>query len=90
MAFVYDKNNNFENFVNPASIIWQPVETDYWKNFLKEKILEFSKETNSKLSQNILNNFDAELKNFIQVCPIEMLDKIENPITVKDLKTKSA
>ena len=90
MAFVYDKNNNFENFVNPASIIWQPVETDYWKNFLKEKILEFSKETNSKLSQNILNNFDAELKNFIQICPIEMLDKIENPITVKDLKTKSA
>ena len=29
MAFVYDENNDFENFANPASIIWQPVETDF-------------------------------------------------------------
>ena len=36
------------------------------------------------------DNFDQELGSFVQVCPIEMLDKIENPITVKDLKTKSA
>ena len=90
MAFVYDKNKNFENFVNPTSIIWQSIETNYWRNFLKEKITEFYHETKSKLAEKILNNFDAELKNFIQICPIEMLDKIENPITLKDLKTKSA
>ena len=36
MAFVYDAKNTFENFVNPASIIWQEVETDYWKKFLKK------------------------------------------------------
>ncbi len=90
MAFVYDKNKNFENFVNPTSIIWQSIETNYWRNFLKEKITEFYDETKSKLAEKILNNFDAELKNFIQICPIEMLDKIENPITLKDLKTKSA
>ena len=90
MAFVYDKNKNFENFVNPTSIIWQSIETNYWRNFLKEKITEFYDETKSKLAEKILNNFDAEFKNFIQICPIEMLDKIENPITLKDLKTKSA
>ena len=37
-----------------------------------------------------LLNFNEELKNFIQVCPIEMLDKLENPISLKDLKSKSA
>ena len=27
--------------------------------------------------------FENELKNFVQVCPKEMLDKLENPITLK-------
>ena len=33
MGSVYDEKNNFENFVIPNSIIWQNIETDYWKNF---------------------------------------------------------
>ena len=45
MAFIYDKENNFENFVNPSSIIWQSVETDYWKNFLKGNLENFISET---------------------------------------------
>ena len=45
MAFVYDERNNFENFVNPASVIWQSVETDYWKKFLRENLQDaFHKE----------------------------------------------
>ena len=83
MAFVYDKENNFEDFVNPASIIWQQVETDYWKNFLKTNIEEFTKKTNSKIANKILENFSTELKYFKQVCPIEMLDKLKNPITLR-------
>ena len=32
----------------------------------------------------LLDNFDKkELLNFKQVCPIEMLDKLNNPITLK-------
>ena len=40
MAFVYDKSGDFENKVNPESVIWQNVETEYWMNFLKNLILE--------------------------------------------------
>jgi glutamate synthase (NADPH) large chain len=83
MAFVYDKENKFENFVNPTSIIWQQIETDFWKKFLKVKLNEFLKETNSVVAKKILNDFKVELKNFKQVCPIEMLDKLDNPITLK-------
>ena len=90
MAFIYDKKKNFENYVNPNSIIWQPIETDYWKKYLNNILKEFHKETHSKISEKILLNFNEELKNFIQVCPIEMLDKLENPISLKDLKSKSA
>ena len=90
MAFVYDEKNEFENYANPDSIIWQPVETDYWKNYLKDNLNNFLKETNSKIAKKILSNYNSELKNFIQVCPIEMLDKLDNPISLNKLKSQSA
>ena len=31
----------------------------------------------------LLENFSKEVENFKQICPIEMLNKLENPITVK-------
>ena len=83
MAFVYNKSGDFENKVNPESVIWQNVETEYWINFLKNLILEHLEETNSKVSKYIIDNFDEEIKKFVQVCPKEMIDKIENPITFK-------
>jgi glutamate synthase (NADPH/NADH) large chain len=83
IAFVYDPNHQFENFVNPSSVIWQVPETDYWKNYLKKLIDEHFKETQSKIAEKILKNFDKELKNFIQVCAKEMLDKLLNPIALK-------
>tara|TARA_B100000963_G_scaffold361854_1_gene400313 strand:+ start:5082 stop:9578 length:4497 start_codon:yes stop_codon:yes gene_type:complete len=89
MAFVYDEKNDFENFANPASIIWQMVETEHWKGFLKESIKEFQNKTNSKKAKRILENFDKELKNFKQVCPIEMLDKLEYPISSKSQVKKA-
>ena len=83
MAFIYDKSNEFEKKVNPDSVIWQNVETDYWINYLKGLILEHSKETGSLISKNIFENFKVEIKNFIQVCPKEMINKLKNPITFK-------
>ena len=83
MAFVYDKSGDFENKVNPESVIWQNVETEYWINFLKNLILEHLEETYSKVSKYIIDNFDEEIKKFVQVCPKEMIDKIENSITFK-------
>tara|TARA_A100001011_G_C14303545_1_gene841987 strand:+ start:5 stop:1876 length:1872 start_codon:yes stop_codon:yes gene_type:complete len=83
MAFVYDDKNVFENFANPESIIWQNVETDYWKGYLKNNLQDFLKETKSKIAKKIIDEFESELLKFKQVCPIEMLDKLENPITLK-------
>ena len=83
MAFIYDLNNNFENRVNPETVVWQKLETKYWVNYLKNLIQDHCKETNSNLSQKIINNFDKEIYSFIQVCPKEMINKLENPITDK-------
>ena len=89
MAFIYDEKNEFENFANPASIIWQPVETNYWKKFLEESIKDFIQKTSSKKATKILENFKVELKKFKQVCPIEMLDKLDNPITLRSQNKKA-
>ena len=83
MAFIYDKNGEFEKRVNPETVVWQRIETDYWKDYLKKTIKRHFEETNSKLSKSIFNNFENELSNFFQVCPKEMLNKLENPISFK-------
>ena len=85
IAFIYDKSKQFEKKVNPESVVWQNVETEYWIKFLKDLVLEHSKETGSVLSKNIIDNFSEEIKNFVQVCPKEMLNKLENPITFKKI-----
>ena len=83
MAFIYDPNHEFENYVNSDSVIWQILETDYWKSYVKNLISEHFKETQSIIAQKILANFKKEKENFIQVCPKEMLDKLSNPLTLK-------
>ena len=83
MGFVYDPNNTFQNKANPESIIWQKLETEYWVNNLKNLVQKHFDETNSEVSKKIIENFDQEILNFYQVCPKEMLNKLENPITNK-------
>ena len=83
MAFIYDKSMEFEKKVNNESVVWQNVETDYWKAYLKDLIKEHFDETGSTLSKLLIENYDEELKNFVQVCPKEMLDKIPHPLTLE-------
>jgi len=83
LAFVYDPKKEFENYVNPSSVIWQIPETEHWKNYLRNLINEHFKETESNISKKILKNFNEEIKNFLQVCPKEMLNKLSNPLSLK-------
>ena len=83
MAFIYDKSEQFEKKVNEESVVWQNVETEYWKKFLKVLIEEHHIETGSSLSKQIIENFDEEINNFVQVCPKEMVNKLKNPISLK-------
>ena len=83
MAFIYDINNKFDKKVNPETVIWQTPETDYWVDYLKSLVKEHYEETSSEFSKKIIENFDKEIYNFIQVCPKEMIDKLKNPISLK-------
>ena len=52
-------------------------------------IQDHLKETNSAIAKEILDDFENKINNFKQVCPVEMLDKLENPITLKGSISKA-
>ena len=83
------QKNTFENYVNSASVVWQKPETKYWKDKLRKLLEEYNSETGSKVSKNILENFKKEVENFKQICPIEMLDKLESPINLRKEKQQA-
>ena len=89
MAFIYDPNDEFENYVNLNSVIWQVPETDHWKKYLKDLISEHFQETRSQIAKKILDDFNEESKKFKQVCPKEMLDKLTNPLSLKTKISKA-
>ena len=89
MAFIYDPNQEFENYVNPNSVIWQLPETDYWKNYLQKLISEHYEATQSKIAYKILENYNDEVKNFKQVCPKEMIDRLLNRLSLKTKISKA-
>ena len=63
MAFIYDEKNEFEKKVNPETVVWQKVETEYWSKFLKHLIQKHFEETKSKVAEKIIKDYKNE-KNF--------------------------
>lgn len=61
-----------------------PVSTPYWLGQLEELIEQHASETGSQIAQNILQYWDVERGNFVQVCPKEMLDKLEHPLGLEE------
>ena len=88
MAFVYDPESKLEDLINPNSVTWNKVETDFWKKYLKNLVVEHSKLTKSSYSQKMLYEWDVNLNHFVQVCPLEMLNKLNHPLTNTEFEQK--
>ncbi|MCL3881509.1 glutamate synthase large subunit [Marivita sp. GX14005] len=84
MAYLYDPRGTAALLMNLESLVTCPVTVPHWEAQLKDLIARHEAETGSSKAQDILQNWDLELGNFIQVCPKEMLDKIAHPLTVED------
>ena len=81
MAFVYDPDQEFGRKVNPETLVWQAVETPHWQSVLRGLIEEHHAETRSALAEDMLRNWDDVLRNFVQVCPKEMLSRLAHPLS---------
>ena len=81
MAFVYDADGLFERHVNPDSVIWQRIATFHWQGELRALVEEHARETGSVLAAELLANWEAEVENFWQVVPKEMLTRLSHPLS---------
>ncbi len=80
MAFVYDIKQDFSSRVNLDSVVVQRVETDYWNAQLQDLIKQHLAQTQSALAFKILESWELELPKFWQICPKEMVSRLQQPL----------
>ncbi|WP_157216506.1 glutamate synthase large subunit [Flavisphingomonas formosensis] len=81
MAFVLDEHDEFERRANPDSIVWQRLSSIHWEARLKALIAEHAIATDSAWSNSVLDDWDRWRGRFWQVCPKEMLSRLDHPLT---------
>ncbi len=82
MAYVWDPEGEAEDLMNFDSIVTSAVSHPHWEAELKGLIERHAAETGSRRAARILQHWDTERANFIQVCPKEMLNRIPHPLSL--------
>ncbi|MEM8784900.1 MAG: glutamate synthase large subunit [Pseudomonadota bacterium] len=80
MAFIYDPQEHFPIMVNDESVVYGPIRSTHWEGVLKDLVSRHCEETGSNHAAAILNQWDLEVGRFVQVCPKEMVDRIEHKL----------
>jgi glutamate synthase (NADPH/NADH) large chain len=80
MAFVYDKDNVLPHRLNGESVIAQRIAVGHYETLLRNLVMEHQRETASPWAEQLLVNWDREVRNFWQVVPKEMLSRLEVPV----------
>ncbi len=83
MAYLYDPEGKAADMMNMETLVTGPVTVDYWKEQLETLIERHLEETGSRKATEIMQHWDSELANFVQVCPKEMLIHIPHPLTLE-------
>ncbi|WP_135502413.1 glutamate synthase large subunit [Roseovarius aestuariivivens] len=84
MAYIYDPEGLTDKLINRESVVTCPVGTEHWETELKGLIERHVDETGSRKAKDILQYWDQEKTKFVQVCPKEMLNKLEHPLGIED------
>ncbi len=84
MAYVLDLAGRFPAQVNPDSVIIQRLASPHWEEQLKRLVREHARETGSAFAQGLLNDWDRMREHFWQVCPKEMVGRIDHPLAVEE------
>ena len=80
---VYDPEGTARDFMNMETLVTCPVTVAHWEEQLLGLIGRHADETMSRKAQDILQHWDLEKDNFLQVCPKEMLAHIKAPLGIE-------
>jgi len=81
MAYVYDAEGDFAARANLETLHLQGIESAHWEAELKALIGAHVRETGSPLAERLLRDWERERGRFVQVCPKEMLGRLEAPLS---------
>ena len=81
MAYIHDPEGTAEDFVNLESLVTCAVSHPHWEAQLKGLLERHVAETGSRKARDILDNWQAERANFLQICPKEMLAHLAYPLS---------
>ncbi len=83
MAYLHDPEGKAQLLMNMETLVTCPVEVSHWEDQLKNLIERHALETGSRKAADILQHWDVEKRNFLQVCPKEMLNKLSHPLRLE-------
>jgi len=81
MAFVYDPAAILPSHINADSVVHQRLESSHWETQCRELIGRHAQATQSAFAHKLLAEWEAEVGYFWQVCPIEMISRLEHPLS---------
>ncbi len=81
MAYVWDPEGEAEEMMNLDSIVTSAVSHPHWESELRGLIERHAAETGSRRAARILQHWETERANFVQICPKEMLTRIAHPLS---------
>ncbi|WP_299774239.1 glutamate synthase large subunit [uncultured Tateyamaria sp.] len=81
MAYLYDPEGKAQALMNMETLVTCPVTVDHWKAQLEGLLERHLEETGSAKAATLLQHWDVEQHNFLQICPKEMLNKLAHPIS---------
>ena len=84
MAYLYDPEGLSETLMNKETLVTCPVTVPHWEMQLQDLIERHAKETGSRRAADILQHWDLERANFVQVCPKEMLVHLPVPLSLEE------
>ncbi len=84
MAFLYDPEDKAETMINHETVVTCPVTVEHWMSLLHGLVQRHQKETGSVKAADLLQHWDLERENFVQVCPKEMLTRLPYPLSEEE------
>ena len=81
MAYLYDPKGTASLMMNHETLVTCPVTVAHWLGELEELLERHLVETGSRKAADILQHWDSEKHNFLQICPKEMLVHLPAPLS---------
>ncbi|MBM9593794.1 glutamate synthase large subunit [Roseitranquillus sediminis] len=84
MVYLHDPDGDARLKMNLETLVTCAVTVEHWQEQLFDLVERHARETKSRKAAELLQNWGGALPQFLQVCPKEMLNKLEHPLQAAD------